>query len=184
MSKRAMNNRSYRESIPASDSTQETEPNYLVSVPPEQAEEYSSSEDSEIDDVDASVRFVQDHLESEIGKQLEEVFGEFTASGDEQDDSDLSSEATAQRVFSLSKVLFELWRGQNPDMSEEELIDSFEGAIQNAVDQGYARAVDIFSSVEIDSSVLETAVETVSILHRLFSDYCADLFAQLDEREE
>jgi hypothetical protein len=182
MSKRAISNTSYKDSIPAADSPQEMEPRHLISLPPEQAEEYSSADES--DDVDASVRFVQDHLESEIGKQLEEAFGEFPASSDGHDDADLSSEATAQRIFSLSKDLFELWRDQNSDMSEEELIDSFDEAVRNSVDQGYARAVDIFSSVEIDDSVLETAVETVSILHRLLNEYCADLYAQLDEREE
>jgi len=128
------------------------------------------------------MQFVQDHLESEISKQLEEVFGEFYLDSDDLDEVDLSPEATAERIFDLSKGRFESYRDQNLDMGEEELIDSFEEAVNAAIDQGYERAVDIFSGVEIDNAVLESAVETVSILRKLLSEYCVDLFAQLDER--
>ena len=128
------------------------------------------------------MQFVQDHLESEISKHLEAAFGEFYLDSEDPADMDRCPEATAQRIFRICREFFESWRDQNPEMGEDELIDSFEEAVRSAVDEGYERAVDIFSSMEIDDVILESAVETVSILHKSLNEYFSDLYTQLEER--
>ncbi|MBN1653872.1 MAG: DUF5610 domain-containing protein [Deltaproteobacteria bacterium] len=183
MKKGALRAKAYKEATPSTAALKKIERQYPTSILPALSET-----PPQIDNVDAaregSIRFVQDHLESEINKQLEEAFGEFYFDGEGPAGADSSSEATAQRIFAASTDRFEIWRDQNPDMSEDELIDGFGETLRCAVDEGYARAVDIFASMEIDDAILETAVETVSILHKLFSEYLVDLYAQLDESEE
>lgn len=183
MKKRALQIKSYKEAEPTAMSVQQEERRYPTPIPLRRTRNRSGGTDDVTESEDGSMRFVQDHLESEINRQLEEAFGEMTVDSDDLDVLDLSPEATAERVFDIAKGCLETWRDQNPEISEEELIDSFEEAVRAAIDQGYERAVDIFSGVEIDDAVLESAVETVSILHKLLSEYFVDLYAQLDERE-
>jgi hypothetical protein len=183
MKKKALQTKFYKEAEPPADSVQPGVRRYPTPIPLRRTKSRSHRTDEVDLSKEGSTRFVQDHLESEISRQFEEAFGEFYLDSDDLEEMDLSPEATAERIFDISKSHFENWRDQNPEMSEEELIDSFEEAVRAAIDQGYERAVDIFSGVEIDDGVLESAVETVSILHKLLSEYCVDLFAQLDERE-
>lgn len=183
MKKKALRIQSQIETEPQADSGEQVARRYPTAVPVQRTRSRLCRTDEVEGDDEPSLRFVQDHLESEIRRQLEEAFGEFYFDGDDLDELDLSPEATAERIFNLSKGRFENFRDQNADMGEEDLIDSFEEAVHSAIDQGYERAVDIFSGVEIDDAVLESAVETVSILRKLLTEYCVDLFAQLDERE-
>ncbi len=183
MKKRALQTKSYKEAEPPVDVARQDVRRYPTPVPLRRSRGRLRRADEVEEGGDGSTRFVQDHLESEINKQLEEAFGEFYHDNDDLEELDLSPEATAERIFEISKGRFESWRDQNPEMSEEELIDSFDEAVRAAIDQGYERAVDIFSGVEIDDAVLESAVETVSILHKLLNEHFVDLFAQLDERE-
>ena len=184
MKRSALRRRRYADSDRATNSVQQKKSRHLTSLSVKHTDDHVQHTDEVKVSADTSLRFSQDHLEREISKQLEEAFSEYGIDIDDAVCMDWSAEATAKRVFDLSTGLFEVWRAQHMEMNEEELTDHFEETIRDAIDQGYSQAVDILSSVELDDSVLETAVETISLLHKMLNEHFTDLRAQLEEREE
>jgi len=64
-------------------------------------------------------------------------------------DLDASPEATAQRIVDLSTNLFEAFKEQHADLSEEEVLDRFMETIGSGIEQGFEEAREILSGLGV-----------------------------------
>jgi len=64
-------------------------------------------------------------------------------------DIDVSPEATAERIVSLSTAFFDAFRQQNPDLGEEEALDQFMSTIGSGIEQGFAEAREILDGLQV-----------------------------------
>ncbi len=62
---------------------------------------------------------------------------------------DVSPEATADRIVSMSTAFFSAYREQHTELSEKEAAKSFSQLIGGAIDQGFADARDILGQLNI-----------------------------------
>ena len=69
---------------------------------------------------------------------------------------DVSPEATANRIVSLSTALFPLFERQHPELNQEEALTSFIEVISSGVVQGFSEAKEILLGV----GVLEGGIES------------------------
>ena len=138
-----------------------------------------------IDSFEASpelnLRITQDLLLSEVGKKLEAMFSEHGIELSDYKEVDMSADATAQRIFDFSTGMIEIYRQQNPDLSEEELVDQFEETIRGAVKQGYEEAVEILEGMGIWGVAQDNAEQTMSLLDEKFDEFFAELRGEGDE---
>ncbi|OUR73305.1 hypothetical protein A9Q78_04065 [Methylophaga sp. 41_12_T18] len=62
---------------------------------------------------------------------------------------DVSPEATAERIVSLSTAFFGSYQQQNPELSLEEAVVQFTDIISGGIDQGFGEARDILSGLQV-----------------------------------
>jgi hypothetical protein len=62
---------------------------------------------------------------------------------------DVSPEATANRIVSLSTAFFGAFRQQNPGMTEEEAMNQFMSTIGKGIEQGFAEAREVLSGLQV-----------------------------------
>lgn len=131
---------------------------------------------------DSSKKFLQDALLSEIGKQVDTVLQNNGLDIRDAAGLDWSAEATSQRIFEGTTGLFGVWRGQHPEMSEKELIDSFEKTIRKAVDQGAGEAMSILVNAGFGNETKDTASETMAMVHDKFDAFFDELRQGLENQ--
>ncbi len=154
---------------------------------PDSTRNVAEEESNGIDKIDLSsglsLERIQSLLTTEVGKRVDKMMAAAgiditTAAG-----MDWSPKATAGRIFDWTTGLYGVWRGQHPDMNEEELIDSFEKVIRTSVDQGASEAIALIDSSGLDGDATSVAQKTMSILHSRYDDFFAGLRAGLEENE-
>jgi len=139
-----------------------------------------------VDQVNLSTTFsieeVNRLMESEIGKKVADMFKEAAIDPSSIADTDWSPEATAERIFQGTTGMFEIWREQHKDQSEAELIDSFEEVLRKSVDKGAEEAIGLIKARLFDNedSVVGTAMDTMSLVHKKFDDFFENLRANLE----
>lgn len=85
---------------------------------------------------------------------------------------DVSPEATAGRIVSLSTAFFARYQEQNPDMELEEQIDNFLSIIGGGVDQGFAEAREILDGFGILEGGLESNInKTYDLIFEGFAKF-------------
>ena len=62
---------------------------------------------------------------------------------------DVSPEATADRIVSLSTAFFGSFQEQHPELSEEEALTKFIDVISGGIDTGFSEARDILSGLQV-----------------------------------
>ena len=62
---------------------------------------------------------------------------------------DVSPEATAERIVSLSTAFFGSFQEQHPELSEEEALTKFIDVISGGIDTGFSEARDILSGLQV-----------------------------------
>lgn len=133
----------------------------------------------QMDKVDLTKGFSVDDvnrlLVSEVGKKVKAMFDEAGIDPVAVADTDWSPAATAERIFRGTTAMFEIWRAQHKDMSEEKLIDSFEQVLRASVDRGAAEAIGLIEArkFEEEDSIVGTARDTISLVHQKFDEYFA-----------
>jgi len=118
---------------------------------------------------------LQEHILGKIKSQMEAAGVDFDAAAT----LDWSPDATAQRIFGFASGLLGVFRDQNPELSEAELIDKFESTVRGGVDDGYGQAIEILQGLSVGEEVLNTAQTTIEKVHGLFDNFFAELRAQL-----
>lgn len=62
---------------------------------------------------------------------------------------DVSPEATAGRIVSMSTAFFPAYQQQHPELDYEEQLDGFLSIISSGIDQGFAEARDILDGLQV-----------------------------------
>lgn len=120
---------------------------------------------------------LQEHILGKLKEQLAAAGVDFDAAAG----LDWSPDATAQRIFGFATGLMGIFRDQNPELSESEVIDKFESTVRGAVDEGYSQAIGILQGLNVGDEVLDTAQTTIDKVHTLFDDFFANLRSQLPD---
>ncbi|MCP4600808.1 MAG: hypothetical protein GY847_09795 [Proteobacteria bacterium] len=128
-----------------------------------------------------SLERIQSLLTTEIGKKIDESLASAGIDITAAAGIDWSPEATAGRIFDFTTGLIDVWRRQHPKMSEEEVINSFEKVIRGSVDRGASEAMGILKSAGIENDATSVAEKTMSVLHKNYDDYFANLKAEVEE---
>lgn len=119
---------------------------------------------------------LQEHILGKLRAEMEAAGVDFEAATA----LDWSPDATAHRIVDFATGLMGIFRDQNPELSESELIDKFESTVRGAVDQGYGEAIGILQGLNMDQSVLDTAQTTIDTVHSLFDEFFANLRGELE----
>ncbi len=84
-----------------------------------------------------------------INKELEPLLGENALERGQQQGLDVSPEATADRIVSLTTGLFSLFRQQRPEFTETEQVERFLEVIGGGIDQGFSEAREILDGLGV-----------------------------------
>lgn len=95
----------------------------------------------------------------EINKVLESEFGENAIQSAYESGLDVSPEATADRIVSLSTGFFAAFQESNPGLSEAEAAERFVDVIGGGIDKGFAEAREILESLQVLEGEIEANVD-------------------------
>ncbi len=114
-----------------------------------------------------------------INEALKSELGDDAIQNAYQSGLDVSPEATADRIVSLSTAFFPQYRDQNPEMSDEEAATKFAEIIGGGIDKGFADARDILGGLsvlegEIASNIDSTYELVQKGLQQFVGFYAAD----------
>lgn len=62
---------------------------------------------------------------------------------------DVSPEATAERIVSLSTAFFSSYQQQHPELSQEEAVSAFVDVISGGINQGFSEAREILDGLQV-----------------------------------
>ena len=132
-----------------------------------------------------SARFESDPLElayqvmiDKINEEVAPYLGEGAIERAYDSGLDVSPEATANRIVSLSTALFPLYERQNPEfssVSNKEALNSFIVVIRSGVEQGFTEAREILLGLGVLEGEIESNID-------LTFDLVLDGFAQFQEK--
>ncbi len=124
-------------------------------------------------------------LADKIISRLDELLAEELPDGIRSlDPAQHTPEATAQRIVDGSTALFGVYARQNPDLSEEELIDGFMKTIRGGIEQGYQQAASLLGELGafkidgVQSGIEETMRLVEEKLQTFEDDYRASIGAE------
>ncbi|NQZ53075.1 MAG: DUF5610 domain-containing protein [Piscirickettsiaceae bacterium] len=84
-----------------------------------------------------------------INEALRETFGDDSIQTAYEAGIDVSPEATADRIVSLSTGFLSLYQQQHPELSQEEAVTAFVDIISGGIDTGFTEARDILTSLNV-----------------------------------
>lgn len=84
-----------------------------------------------------------------INDALEATHGENAIQAAYDSGLDVSPEATADRIVSLSTAFFSSYQEQHPELSAEEALTAFVDVISGGIDQGFAEAREILDGLQV-----------------------------------
>ena len=130
-----------------------------------------------------SLERIQSLLQTEIGKKVDAMFRDAGIDAETTAGLDWSPEATSERIFDMTTGLFGVWREQHKEMSEAELIDSFENVIRTSVDKGADQAIALIGEAGFGEQTRDVTDKTMTRLHEKYDDYFAGLRESLNSSE-
>lgn len=115
-----------------------------------------------------------DKLRSKLDEQVRELFESQGIDISKQQEVDHSPAAVSKRIVEFSTNFYDIFLAQNPQLSEEQALDSFESTIRGAVDSGYGDAMDLLEGIGVPESVLDVSRETKGLVEERFDDFFAE----------
>ncbi|PCK06963.1 MAG: hypothetical protein COA42_16750 [Alteromonadaceae bacterium] len=107
-----------------------------------------------------------------INEALAPTFGDNAAEKIRDSGVDVSAEATADRILTLSTGFFDRYQEQHQDLSLEEQVDSFISLIAGGVDQGFGEAKNILDGLGVLNGDLADNIDrTYSLIQSGFDDF-------------
>ncbi|TYK66995.1 DUF5610 domain-containing protein [Colwellia echini] len=97
---------------------------------------------------------------------------------------DYSPEATAERIVSFSTQFLSAYREQNPDMSEEESLNSFVEIIRGGIEQGFGEAKEILDGLNVLEGEVSTTIDKTYELVQSGLQAFIDSFNKAEETAE
>lgn len=86
---------------------------------------------------------------SKINEQLESAYGPDALEGAVESGIDVSPEATAERIVSLSTGFLEAFKVQHKGEDEAEVLEKFMDTIGRGIEQGFAEAREILEGLQV-----------------------------------
>ena len=84
-----------------------------------------------------------------INEALKETFGDNAIQAAYESGLDVSPEATADRIVSLSTAFFGAYQEQHTELDQEQALTAFTEIIRGGIDKGFAEARDILSGLNV-----------------------------------
>ncbi len=97
-------------------------------------------------------------LES-INDTLKEALGENAIQSAYDSGTDISPEATADRIVSLSTAFFSSYQEQHPELSQKEAITKFTNIISDGINTGFSEARNILSGLNVLDGDIATNID-------------------------
>lgn len=102
-----------------------------------------------------------------INEALEPYMGENAIEKGVESGIDVSPEATADRIVSLTTAFFPAYQEQHPEMSQEDALNSFIDIIGGGIEQGFNEARDILGSLNVlEGSIAENIDKTFELVQQ------------------
>jgi hypothetical protein len=95
-----------------------------------------------------------------INDVLKPEFGDNAIQAIYQSGLDVSPEATADRIVTMSTAFFTQYQEQNTNLSIEEAVESFTKIISKGMDQGFAEAREILTSLKVLEGDIATNIDS------------------------
>ncbi len=84
-----------------------------------------------------------------INEALKETMGDNAIQTAYDSGIDVSPEATAERIVSLSTAFFDQYQEQHPEMDQDEALVAFTEVISGGIDKGFAEAREILNGLKV-----------------------------------
>jgi len=85
---------------------------------------------------------------------------------------DVSPEATAERIVSLSTAFFGAYQEQHPELSKEDALTAFVDVIRGGIDQGFTEAREILSGLNVmEGDIASNIDKTYELVQAGLSDF-------------
>jgi hypothetical protein len=96
---------------------------------------------------------------------------------------DVTPEATADRIVSLSTALLTRFQNQRPDSDNETTLNQFVDTIQKGIERGFSEAKEILSNLGVLHGEIETDVErTLELTTDGLADFRMTALAELQTK--
>ena len=84
-----------------------------------------------------------------VNDALHETLGEHPIQVTQESDVDVSPNVTAERIVLLSTEVFPTFQEQHPELTQDEVLNSFVSIINDGLDTGFAEAKAVLSSMDV-----------------------------------
>ena len=118
-----------------------------------------------------------------INQELSGVLGDDAIQSAHESGLDVTPEATADRIVSLSTAFFGQYLEANPELSEEEALTSFVQVIQSGVERGFSEAREILGGLNVLSGEIAANVDSTYALVQEGLQFFSESYGQADEAE-
>ncbi len=95
----------------------------------------------------------------EINIALEDELGENAIQEAYDSGLDITPEATAERIISMSTAFFSGYRDQNPEMSESDAVNKFAEIIAGGIESGFAQARGVLDGLKVLESEIADNID-------------------------
>jgi len=121
----------------------------------------------------SAIEAINEHLAPEMG---EDAIQAAVDAG-----IDVSPEATAERIVSLSTGLFQRFQEQHPNEDEAEVLDKFMATIGEGIERGFEEAREILDGLRVLEGDIANNIDKT---YTLVQEGLASFKAQFSEQEE
>ncbi|NOR71682.1 MAG: hypothetical protein GQ532_18675 [Methylomarinum sp.] len=118
-----------------------------------------------------------------INDVLKADFGDNAIQAAYDSELDVSPEATADRIVSMSTAFFSQYQKQNPGMSNEEAAKSFAEIIGGGINQGFSEAREILTGLNVLEGDIASNIDTTYDLVQEGLKAFVDSYINVDAEE-
>ncbi|MDO6564160.1 DUF5610 domain-containing protein [Amphritea sp. 1_MG-2023] len=116
---------------------------------------------------------------TELNKVLETDLGESSIQKAYDSGLDVSPDATAERIVSLSAGFFSSYQAQHPEMNYQDQVTHFVDVIGGGIDQGFSEARDILDGLQVlDGDIASNIDKTYDLVQEKLSILTDSLLEQ------
>jgi len=119
-----------------------------------------------------------------INDVLKADFGENAIQATYDSELDVSPEATADRIVSMSTTFFSQYQEQNPNMSNEDAAKSFAEIISGGIDQGFKEAREILTGLNVLEGDIASNIDTTYDLVQEGLKFFVDSYINIDAESD
>jgi len=107
-----------------------------------------------------------------INESLKELGAEKTVEQSAEEGIDVSPQATAERIVSLSTNFLPLYLEQNPEMDEQEGVAKFIDIISGGIDQGFEEAKEVLDGLNVlEGDIANNIDATYELVQQGLADF-------------